>query len=271
MRIVNLIEDTDGKNGCLFEHGLSFYIETERHKVLLDTGATDAFIKNAEKKKIDLTTVDTLVVSHGHYDHAGGVLAFAELCPDAAIYIQRPATGKFYNLKNCQEKYIGMDEGINALDQVVFLDGDLKIDDELSIFTGVRGNRLLPRGNEVLMKKSGNGFVSDSFDHEQYLVVSNMDQRILLSGCAHRGILNILDKYVELYGEDPTCVISGFHTVMQKYEDKDIEIIEKTAKELLKKSSTFYSGHCTGEYAIGIMKSIMGERLIAIHSGDEML
>ncbi|MBE6600449.1 MAG: MBL fold metallo-hydrolase [Ruminococcaceae bacterium] len=271
MRIVNLIEDTEGKSGCLFEHGLSFYIETKHHKILLDTGATDAFIKNAEKKKIDLTKVDTLVVSHGHYDHAGGVPAFAKLCPGAKIYIQRSAMGEFYNVKNLQEKYIGMDKMIKALGQTVFLDGDLKIDDELSIFTGVRGNRLLPRGNEVLMKKYANRFVQDSFDHEQYLVVSNKDQRILLSGCAHKGILNILDKYTDLYGEDPACVISGFHTVMQKYEAKDIEIIKETAKELLKKRSVFYSGHCTGECAIEIMKSIMGERLVAIHSGDEII
>lgn len=65
MRIINLMEDTDGKNGCLYEHGLSFYIETNKHKLLLDTGASNATLENAKKLGIDLTRVDTVILSHG--------------------------------------------------------------------------------------------------------------------------------------------------------------------------------------------------------------
>ena len=76
MKIVNLIENTEGCSGCASEHGLSFYIETEKHKLLVDTGATDAFIQNAEILGVNLASVDTVILSHGHYDHGGGLPAF---------------------------------------------------------------------------------------------------------------------------------------------------------------------------------------------------
>ncbi len=277
MRIANLIEDTKGTSGCLYEHGLSFYIETEHHKLLLDTGATDAFIKNAESKGIKLAEVDTVIISHGHYDHAGGVLAFAKLNPNATVYIHKNAIGEFYNLKNGQTKYIGMDRAIASLSQVVFIgknefsNGNIAIDNEIAIFTDVKGRKLWPCGNKILKRKCGDDFVQDSFDHEQYLVITEGDKRVLLSGCAHNGILNILDTYRDIYSCEPTHVISGFHTVQQLYTDEDDAIVEQTAMELVKTDIAFYSGHCTGDRSMQILKRIMGEQLTEFHSGDEIL
>ena len=77
MRIINLVENTEGASGCGVEHGLCFYIETEKHKLLMDAGQTGLLLENAEKLGIDLTQVDTVVLSHGHYDHGGGILPFA--------------------------------------------------------------------------------------------------------------------------------------------------------------------------------------------------
>lgn len=272
MKIINLIEDTKGREGCYYEHGLCFYIETKNHKLLLDTGASNAFIGNAKMLGIDLTKVDTVIISHGHYDHTGGILAFADLNPNAKIYIQKSAQGAFYNYRNQEEKYIGMDERISTLSQVVFLEGDLKIDEELLIFTGVMGRKLWPKGNEILKKKCGDNFVQDDFCHEQYLVITEDDKRVLLSGCAHNGILNILDKYRELFGDNPTCVISGFHMMKKNdYTQEDTKMIEETAHILSKMDTQFYSGHCTGEYPLQVLKSILKEKLTAIHSGETIL
>ena len=76
MKIVTLMEDTPGKQQCYFEHGLSLYIETRKHRLLFDTGASQKTIENAVKMGIDLTKIDTVIISHGHYDHAGGLLDF---------------------------------------------------------------------------------------------------------------------------------------------------------------------------------------------------
>ena len=104
MRIVNLIENTEGQPGCRCEHGLSFYIETERHKVLMDTGASDGFLANADLLGIDLGGVDAVILSHGHYDHGGGIPAFAKKYPGTRIYMQQSAGGSFYHLKPEGEK-----------------------------------------------------------------------------------------------------------------------------------------------------------------------
>lgn len=271
MRIVTLIENTPGREGCLYEHGLSVYVETGKHKLLVDTGATDAFLKNADCLGIDLRQVDTVILSHGHYDHSGGILAFAELNQTAQIYMQKTAGADYYSVHEDGEEYIGIDKEILALPQVKLLDGDLRIDEELALFTDISGRRLWPEGNLRLKRRLGNESVQDTFDHEQCLVISGEGKKILLSGCAHNGILNILDRYREIYGDEPDMVISGFHMMRKEYSEEDIEDIRSTAKELTQLKTIFYTGHCTGPVAFSIMKEIMGEQLQEIHSGEEKI
>ena len=195
MRIVNLIENTPGAEGCLYEHGLSFYIETENHKLLVDTGASDAFIKNAHTLGIDLTKVDTVILSHGHYDHSGGILPFTVLNPTARIYMQKNAANDFYHKNENLEKYIGIDKEIGKLPQVTWVEKDFVIDEELTLFGSVTGRRLWPQGNLELKEYVDGTFLQDTFSHEQYLVLTNGEEKLLVSGCAHNGVLNILEKY----------------------------------------------------------------------------
>jgi 7,8-dihydropterin-6-yl-methyl-4-(beta-D-ribofuranosyl)aminobenzene 5'-phosphate synthase len=295
MRIINLAENTEGAAGCGFEHGLCFYIETEHHKLLMDTGQSDLFIKNAEKLGVDLTKVDTVVLSHGHYDHGGGILPFAEINPDAKIYVQASAFGEYYSIDSKgQPHYIGLAEGIRELPQIVvvgskpdsaekedaqsevdtegsFEEGIYRIDDELSLFTGIGNEHPIPSANQRLMKKTEEDMVQDDFSHEQCLVIHEGTKSVLLSGCAHHGILNILERYRELYGGDPDVVISGFHMMKRHgYSDEDITMIIDTALELRKLRTVFYTGHCTGVEPYNAMKKLMGDKLHYVHSGDEI-
>jgi len=268
MKIINLVEDTQGASGAEFEHGLSFYIETPKHKLLSDAGATDMFIRNADLLGVRLETVDTLILSHGHYDHSGGIMPFVKLNPTAKIYMRSNAGGEYYH----DERYIGIDKEILKLPQVVLTEDLLEIDDELSLFSGIRGNRLRPRGNKLLSEFVEDVQLLDRFTHEQCLVISAEGKKILVSGCAHNGILNVLDRYAEIYGGAPDEVVSGFH-MMKKgdYTAEEIAEIKETAELLTKLPTRFHSGHCTGKPAFDIMKKIMGEQLCEIHSGDTVL
>lgn len=155
MRIINLIENTEGRSECLFEHGLSFYIETESHKTLLDLGQTDSSLKNAKKLGINLNEVDTVVLSHGHYDHSGGLIPFTKINDHAAIYMQSSASGEFYAYDGDNSyRYIGIDKRILMLSQLRLLKGDYVIDDELELFTIKNRAHSLPFTNKCLLIKT---------------------------------------------------------------------------------------------------------------------
>lgn len=265
MKIVTLVENTCGNDSCIAEHGLSIYIETERHKLLMDTGQTDAFIRNAEAVGVDLSTVDTVVLSHGHYDHSGGIIPFSELNDTARIIMQRTAAEPHYN----GERYIGIDKAILDLPNIVMINGDKRLDDELFLFGGITGRRCYPQGNNKLSRIRDGEKLPDDFAHEQCLVVTQSGKNWLMSGCAHNGILNILDRYKEIFGDLPDYVISGFHMMKRdgEFTEDEKSVIIQTARELANTNVVFYSGHCTGIPAFELMKKIMGDRLIALHSG----
>ena len=210
MKIVTLVENTCGHEACIAEHGLSLYIETEKHKLLLDTGQTDAVVKNAEVLGIELSAVDTVVLNHGHYDHSGGILPFSQINHTAQIIMQSKAAEPHYN----GERYIGIDKAILELLNVRLIDGDVRLDDELFLFSGITGRRCYPQGNHKLSRMENGEKVPDDFAHEQCLVITQNGKYWLLSGCSHNGILNILDRYREIFGNAPDCVITGFHMII---------------------------------------------------------
>ena len=266
MKIITLVENTSHNPDCIAEHGLSIYIETPNHKLLLDAGSSEALLHNAKVLGIDLTQVDTLILSHGHYDHSGGILPFAAINPNAKIYMQKTALDDYYH----GERYIGIDKRIADLPQVHLLDGDVTIDDELSLFTNITGRKFWPKSNIGLSVRVHNHTeLQDTFTHEQCLVLTQGKEKVLLSGCAHNGILNLLDKYKELYHSLPQTVISGFHMMKKTgdYTEEEASIITQTAEELSRLDIKFYTGHCTGQAAYDMMKQIMGDKLQQISTG----
>lgn len=289
MRILALMENTCGRQDCKIEHGLSLYIETAGHKLLADTGASPAFMENAKTLGVDLDAVDTVIISHGHYDHAGGLMEFCRAHPRAKVWMQRLAGEDYYH----GDRYIGIDKRLLDLPQVRLLDRDVTIDEELSLFTGITGRRCFPEGNRALRHRRAAAHMPcsvctdepdsfadepdscvdepDSFAHEQCLVIQEGERRVLISGCAHNGILNILDRYREQYHGEPDVVISGFHMMKKtEYTEAERQVICDTAEELAGYRSVFYTGHCTGEAAIALMRPVMGEKLKVLHCGMEM-
>lgn len=270
MKIIILMEDTCGSPQCEFEHGLSVYIETAAHKILMDAGAGEKTLSNARKLGVDLTGVDTVILSHGHYDHSGGLSGFREINRDAVIYMQESALADYYH----GDRYIGIDKGIGQMPNVRLLSGDYRIDGELSLFTGISAKRLCPRSNIGLTMRVNGVERQDTFVHEQCLVVEG-ERNMLFSGCAHNGILNILDRYGELYGGMPALVVSGFHMMKKSpYTEEEKEVIRRTAEELrrfVQEGAVFYTGHCTGQEALELMRPIMGSGLVQMHCGMEIM
>lgn len=276
MKIVNLVENTEGESKCEYAHGLSFYVETDKHKLLVDAGPSDITLRNAQKLGIDIEDIDTVILSHGHYDHSGGIIPFTKLNTKANIYLQKTAQGDFFaddgkDKGDERYRYIGIDKEIMNLSQIKILEGNYKIDDELSLFTIKSRSHKLPFTNKRLLIKDDIGYMQDDFVHEQYLVIKTENGNILISGCAHNGILSILDEYKKIYGMQPYAVISGFHLIKKSdYTDEELLEIINIAKDLKKYNTKFITCHCTGVQAYSVMKNIMGKKLEYVHSGDEV-
>lgn len=272
MRIVTLIENTEGKPGCKAEHGLSFYIETAHHRILSDFGPSQEMLENAGKLGIDCSKVDIAVLSHGHYDHAGGLLQFAQINNHAQIYMQKTVFGDYCAEHDEGLKYIGIDKRIRDLPQIRLLDGDYTIDEELSVFRVDTRICEPPLSNRrILERKAGISF-PDPFLHEQFLVIQEERIRILISGCAHSGILNIMDTFEKKYGGTPDAVISGFHLMKRtEHTQEEMDEIRNIAEALKQYDTVFYTCHCTGMPAYEEMKKVMRDRLKYVHTGDEVI
>lgn len=272
MFIQNLVENTAGAACCTPAHGLSFYIETRRHKILSDLGPGREAIENAARLGIRLQDVDTVILSHGHYDHADGIVPFLQVNSHALIYMRRMADQSYYSFDGREKgyRYIGIAPEILSSERIRMIDSDLEMDEELSLFGDLRKPaRPVPATNRYLMIKIGESYERDTFDHEQCLVVREAGKTVLLSGCAHSGILNILDRFQEIYGGAPDVVISGFHLMKKKdYTEEECAEIRDIARELTAVPASFYTCHCTGLPAFDMMKEIMGEQLAYVHCGE---
>ena len=262
MKVYSLIENTPYEPGYQYEHGLSLYIETGNHKILFDTGKTEAFIENATKLGVKLDQVDILVLSHGHYDHTGGLQAFLEVNSQAPIYLSTHAFEEHYN---ATDKYIGMDQSIQINDRFIFVEDDLKIDDGLELYTCNHKEKKYPIESAGLKEKKNGVLVPDCFQHEQYLVIYDNNRKILISGCSHKGILNIMEWM------KPDVLIGGFHYMKQEITESGNRVLDQASQELMAYNTQYYTCHCTGVLQYEYMKKCMGEKLHYLAAGQIIL
>ena len=253
MKITALTENTSRK-GLPYEHGLSLYIETEKHNILFDTGQTELFAKNAGTLGIDLGKVDIAVLSHGHYDHGGGLKKFLELNKTAPVYMSKYAFEPHYN---GTEKYIGLDLSLKDSDRIVLTDGVTKLADGLTLYSCNEKEKLCDLGSFGLNTKENGAIVPDDFRHEHYLLIEENGRRVLISGCSHKGIVNIESWF------KPDVLIGGFHLSKLELGDR----LKMIAQRLETYGTTYYTCHCTGAEQYGFMKRYM-DRLNYISAGD---
>lgn len=273
MKIVTLVENMEGAAGCGTEHGLSLYVETERHKLLFDAGAGELVMKNAQLLGVDLSDVDTAVLSHGHSDHGGGLPYFLSVNDRAKVYLLKSMFEGHYSLRADGPHYIGLPKELEAYrDRLICAGERLDLDEELSLFSGIGYDHAAPPTNGHLMMDGPEGLVRDDFGHEQCLVINQGEKRYLLSGCAHHGVLNVLKRFEELYGGMPDAVFGGFHLMRHgvPYGEEDREYAVRTAEALRQTPAQYYTCHCTGEEPFAWMKAVMGEQLHYLHCGDSV-
>ncbi len=244
MKITALVENkSDGELKA--KHGLSQYIETSSRKILFDVGPDNTLFQNAAARGIDLSQIDTVVISHGHIDHGGALKRFLQINSTARIYIQKQAFEPHYSKLLCFRWNIGLDAMLEQHPQVVVVCGDYQIDDKLQLFTVDQPDRFYSSANDVLYDANG----KDRFLHEQNLMIRE-GEGVLVMGCGHAGIINILEK-AKASGYAPGVCVGGYHLFDPiTRQTVSTALLDALAKELKKYSEIeFYTCHCTGTKA----------------------
>ena len=257
MKIYTLMENTTCSEDLVCEHGLSLYIEAAGKRILFDAGQTGAFADNAEKMGIDLSQVDICILSHGHYDHGGGLKRFLEVNDHAPIYVSRHAFGDYYN---GEEKYIGLDWELLNEERITFVRDNLTLTEQLSLHACSGFPQPYYTDAYGMQVRRKDALEVDDFRHEMYLLIRDGERRIIVSGCSHRGVMNIKTWFA------PDVFIGGFH-LMKLDPEKEATRLKFTAMELLKKETVYYTGHCTGDGPYAFLKKRMGQRLHALSTG----
>lgn len=257
MKIIALVENTCQSGAFSVEHGLSLYIETNNHKILFDAGQTALFAENAKKLGVNLQAVDALVLSHGHYDHGGGLDTFLKLNTHAPVYLSKLAFCACYN---GSEKYIGLDSALKNNARLVFVDDTHVIDKGITLSTQNDKRRKFNMQSTGLTVCKNGSFLPDDFCHEQYLLIEEDGKRILFSGCSHKGILDIADWFC------PDVLVGGFHFSKLPLD----ETLAEYARMLDAHKTVFYTCHCTGTEQFAYMKKHM-RHLHYLSTGDSIV
>ncbi len=262
-----LMENTALDDRYVCEHGLSLYLETEKHRILFDTGQSGRFTENAESLGVDLSQIDIMILSHGHYDHSGGMQKFLQKNDRARIFARKTYDAPHFN---AEKKYIGVDPALIGNPRIQIIDSDCRIDEELELLC--YGNRVCKEPMDTAglwqgdLKETGEMILEpEQFLHEHYLMIRENGKKILVSGCSHRGIRNIIS-----WSEDdlPDIVIGGFH--LMKVRPEQYERLDRLADILKTYPIQYYTCHCTGLDQYAYLKEKMGEQLHYIAAGTEL-
>jgi len=270
MKLVVLSDNRKLDESLESEHGLCIYLETEKYKCLLDTGASDKFIHNAQKMGIDLADVDYVFISHGHSDHTGGLHAFLEINAKAKIVLSRQALShRFFSNRN-ELREIGTDIDIqNIEDRFIYIENEIVLEKEIHVFMSKSHSYPLPKANKTLLRKQDDKLIADDFHHE-IIVAIGTDEMVVYSGCAHSGLLNILDSVKQTLHKPVSVLVGGFHLLdgsTWQYETRaDINKIAETLLSLYPETS-YITGHCTGDHVYDLLKNKLNDKLDRFHSG----
>ena len=262
MKIISLVENTTKKD-FKTAHGLSLYIETGLHKILFDVGPDETLFENTEKLKVNLEDVDTVIISHGHYDHGGALEKFLKVNSKAKIWAQKDAFYKKHFSGN-REKDIGLKEELAESPRFMLLEGGVRIDDELEIFTINDSSKCHSEANDCLYEEDK----QDKFNHEQYLLIHG-ERPVLVLGCGHKGIVNIMDA-AQKY--KPAYCVGGYHLFNPNTNvtipDNVLEEIAQNMKGI--EGIQYYTCHCTGTKAYAYLKERL-DNINYLACGDELM
>jgi 7,8-dihydropterin-6-yl-methyl-4-(beta-D-ribofuranosyl)aminobenzene 5'-phosphate synthase len=274
LKITTLVENEKGENSALYNaHGISFLIEDENDVFLFDTGQHDLFIKNAEELGLDLTRISNVIISHNHWDHTGGLRHLINKYGMQNIIVHETFFKEKFALEGIKLEYLGMNynetsllktgsklikvtDDITYLNENVFIAGNFK-----------KYNNYETINKRFYIKEKTGEFIVDEFKDEIAVGIKTNKGLVILLGCAHPGVINMIKHIICKTGiEDIYCVLGGTHLV-----EADDFRINKTIK-VIKDMNIKYVGfsHCTGKKAISMFINELPNKFFTNNTGTSI-
>lgn len=254
-RITTLVENSRIDTHLAAEHGLSLFIETGRHSLLFDTGQSPVFSENAKLLGMDLNAVECVVLSHGHYDHCGGLRTlFAEVEPKTLVLGTSCLEPK-YAVEEDQRRFIGCGVSHEELRENGWTVQEIAKDktplfdrkDGIWVLTGFPRTHAIERIPKRFKCLDEHGRLHDDlFNDEIMLVLESERGLIVVVGCSHPGIMNMLDQVSACFKQPIYLLVGGTH--LRSASDQHIAEVSAYLKK--QQIPELALSHCTGETSI---------------------
>lgn len=269
LRITTLVEDTVSDSSLLAEHGLSFWIEYGDKRILFDTGQSNILVRNAKTLGINLTEVDAIVISHGHYDHTGGLSYILDIAPKATVYLHPEAIETKFSQKTLRINSIGMPYSARRAVQkhhVIWTATPAQIFPGMSVTGQVsRMNSFEDVGGAFFVDE--NCRIPDELLDDQALFIESAKGLVVVLGCAHSGVINALEYIRNLTNRNEMyAVIGGMH-LLRASEER----LERTIAAFRKYDvQRIGMAHCTGADAVQRFSDTFEERCFTCSAGTKI-
>ncbi len=272
-RVTVLVEDTTGGHELRAEHGLALWIEFGTRKILFDTGQSDMLLHNAQVLGVDLSQVEAIVLSHGHYDHVGGLEKLLEIAPAVPVYLHPQALQPKFAGSERNSREIGIQPKMAALLERRLRDGrGTYTEGPTEIFPGAWVTGQIPRRSTF--EDTGGPFFAnrnatrpDALLDDQALVLKTGAGLVVVLGCAHAGVVNTLDYVAELFpGQAVQTVLGGMHLIRasQARIAHTIQAIRRLDVQRI------VPGHCTGREAVRELLRAFAQSCLTCTTGTEL-
>ena len=269
MRVQCLVDNSVQPSSSFWgEHGLAFLIEADDgHRFLFDTGASGAvLLHNLESAGVDTETIDTVVLSHSHPDHTGGLPALLGRRTGLSVHAHPEILRPRYSEKNGVRTLMGLPWSPDALKRQI----ELKLSESPEqVFPGVWTSGEITERNEPEgrsahhLVRRGEDWSPDPYRDDLSLVLETDAGLFVVCGCCHAGLLNTLLHVKDHFGEDPVAVAGGTHLVGAGPEQ-----LAHTVSRLRElHSPVLHLNHCTGPAAFVALSQAFGERVFHCPAG----
>lgn len=265
LEIIILVNNTVEKRELLAEHGLSIYFKYNNKEYLFDTGQGEVLFSNAEKMEINLKNIDTVFLSHGHDDHSGGLNRLLQINPDVRVFAHSEIFQPKYKKTAAGLEFIGTDLDRAATSN--FTAAETTIAAAAGIYntgeiTAARETYI----NQRYVVENEEGETTDPFDDDTSLYIETENGIVILLGCSHKGVKNIIDEIKSKIGDRKiAAILGGMHLKRASSEELEdlINYFNRIDFELL------VPMHCTGREAAVNFKQKFADRVKLASVGDK--